>query len=48
MMELARTYGQTDTIIVGLVLYGTLGYSSDLLVRLLQRKALSWRETFAD
>ncbi|MDX6321557.1 MAG: sulfonate transport system permease protein [Propionibacteriaceae bacterium] len=48
MMELARTYGQTDIIIVGLVLYGTLGYSSDLLVRLLQRKALSWRETFAD
>jgi sulfonate transport system permease protein len=48
MMELARTYGQTDIIIVGLVLYGTLGYSSDLLVRLMQRKALSWRQTFAD
>lgn len=48
MMELARTYGQTDIIIVGLVLYGILGYSSDLLVRLLQRRALSWRQTFSD
>ena len=48
MMELARTYGQTDIILVGLVLYGILGYSSDLLVRLLQRRALSWRQTFSD
>ena len=48
MMELARTYGQTDIIIVGLVLYGILGYSSDVAVRLLQRKALSWRQTFSD
>jgi sulfonate transport system permease protein len=48
MMELARTYGQTDIIIVGLVLYGILGFSSDTGVRLLQRRALSWQQTFAD
>jgi len=47
MMELARTYGQTDIIVVGLVLYGILGYGSDLLVRLVQRRALSWRRTLA-
>ena len=47
MMELARTYGQTDVIVVGLVLYGILGYGSDLLVRLVQRRALSWRRTLA-
>ncbi|MEV0285632.1 MULTISPECIES: ABC transporter permease [unclassified Kribbella] len=45
MMELARTYGQTDIIIVGLVLYGILGLLSDGAVRLIQRKALSWRRT---
>ena len=45
MMELARTYGQTDIIIVGLVLYGVLGLLSDGAVRLIQRKALSWRRT---
>jgi sulfonate transport system permease protein len=48
MMELARTYGQTDVIVVGLVLYGLLGLVSDGAVRLLQRKALSWQVTLAD
>ncbi|MEV6412118.1 ABC transporter permease [Kribbella sp. NPDC051718] len=48
MMELARTYGQTDIIIVGLVLYGALGLLSDGAVRLVQRRTLSWRRTLAD
>ena len=47
LMELARTYGQTDVIIVGLVLYGVLGLLSDGAVRLVQRRALSWRRTLA-
>ncbi|MCF4119539.1 ABC transporter permease [Antribacter sp. KLBMP9083] len=45
MMELARTYGQTEIILVGLVVYGVLGYSADLAVRLLQRRTLAWRRT---
>ncbi|MGN9907438.1 ABC transporter permease [Phytohabitans sp. LJ34] len=48
MMDLAREYGQTDVIIVGLVLYGLLGLLSDGAVRLVQRRALSWRRTLAD
>jgi sulfonate transport system permease protein len=48
MMNLAREYGQTDVIIVGLVLYGLLGLVSDGAVRLAQRRALSWRRTLAD
>lgn len=48
MMDLAREYGQTDVIIVGLVLYGLLGLVSDGAVRLVQRKVLSWRRTLAD
>jgi sulfonate transport system permease protein len=48
MMDLAREYGQTDVIIVGLVLYGILGLLSDGAVRLVQRRALSWRRTLAD
>jgi sulfonate transport system permease protein len=48
MMELARQYGQTEIIIVGLVLYGLLGLLSDGAVRLAQRKALTWRRTLAD
>lgn len=48
MMELARTYGQTEVIIVGLVVYGVLGYTADAAVRLLQRRALAWRRTLED
>jgi sulfonate transport system permease protein len=47
MMELARTYGQTDIIVVGLVLYGILGLLSDGAVRLIQRRALTWRRTLS-
>jgi sulfonate transport system permease protein len=45
MIELARTYGQTEVIIVGLALYALLGLTSDALVRLLQKKVLRWRNT---
>lgn len=48
MIELARTYGQTEVIIVGLALYAILGLSSDTLVRLLQKRVLKWRRTLAD
>jgi sulfonate transport system permease protein len=48
MIELARTYGQTEVIIVGLTLYAFLGLGSDLLVRLLQRRVLRWRRTLED
>lgn len=48
MIELARTYGQTQIILVGLVTYAFLGLVSDGLVRLLERKLLSWRRTLAN
>ncbi|MER6942867.1 ABC transporter permease [Nonomuraea sp. NPDC000554] len=47
LMDLARTYGQTDVILVGIVLYGLLGLFSDAAVRLVERRALSWRRTLA-
>jgi sulfonate transport system permease protein len=48
MMELARTYGQTDVILVGLVVYGLLGLFSDALVRLVERGTLTWRRTLGN
>ncbi|WP_202618015.1 ABC transporter permease [Aureimonas leprariae] len=45
MITQARIYGQTDVVLVGLVLYGVLGFGSDALVRLLERRALSWRQS---
>jgi sulfonate transport system permease protein len=45
MVDLARTYAQTDVMVVGLVLYTVLGVGSDLLVRLLRNRLLGWRRT---
>jgi sulfonate transport system permease protein len=47
MMELARTYGQTNIIVLGLAVYGILGLLSDGIVRFIERKALSWQRTMA-
>ncbi|MBB4293660.1 sulfonate transport system permease protein [Rhizobium leguminosarum] len=48
MIDLARSYGQIDIILVGIVLYAVLGLISDGVVRFLQQRALSWRRTLAD
>ncbi|MGK8465657.1 ABC transporter permease [Nocardia cyriacigeorgica] len=48
LMTQARTYGQIDVIVVGLVIYGLLGLLGDLAVRTVERKALSWRQTLGD
>ena len=47
MITLASSYGQTDIIVVGLVVYALLGVTADGVVRLIERKALSWRRTLA-
>jgi sulfonate transport system permease protein len=47
MITLASNYGQTDVIVVGLVVYALLGVTADAVVRLIERKALSWRRTLA-
>jgi sulfonate transport system permease protein len=47
MINLARTYAQSDVIVVGLVVYALLGLTSDLAVRALETRALAWRRTFA-
>jgi sulfonate transport system permease protein len=47
MITLASNYGQTDIIVVGLVVYALLGVSADGVVRFIERKALSWRRTLA-
>ena len=47
LINLARTYAQSDVILVGLVVYAILGLSSDIAVRALEARVLSWRKTFA-
>ena len=48
MINLAGSYGQVDIVIVGIVLYAILGFSSDHAVRFLERKVLSWRRTLSN
>ncbi|WP_084505644.1 ABC transporter permease [Nocardia harenae] len=48
LMTQARTYGQIDVIVVGLVIYGLLGLFGDIAVRTIERRALSWRQTLGD
>ncbi|WP_086006467.1 ABC transporter permease [Nocardia araoensis] len=47
MMQNAQNYGQADVILVGLAVYGTFGLLSDGVIRLVERKVLSWRRTIA-
>ncbi len=47
MINLARTYAQSDVILLGLVVYAILGVSSDAAVRFLESKVLSYRRTLA-
>ncbi len=48
MMYQAQNYGQTDVILVGLVVYGIFGLISDSAVRLIERRVLSWRRTLSN
>jgi sulfonate transport system permease protein len=47
LMWQAQNYAQTDIIVVGLVVYGLLGFFSDAAVRLVERRTLSWRRTLS-
>lgn len=44
LMNRAREYGQTDIIVVGLIIYAVLGLISDALVRWAERRALAYRK----
>lgn len=43
----AREFLRTDIIVVGLIVYGILGFTSDALVRAFERMALQWRPSFS-
>jgi sulfonate transport system permease protein len=47
LITLASNYGQTEIIIVGLVIYAILGLAADAIIRLIGRRALAWRRTIS-
>ncbi|MFG2633041.1 ABC transporter permease [Streptomyces sp. NPDC048362] len=48
LMFQAQNYGQSDVILVGLLIYGVFGLVSDGAVRLVERRVLSWRRTLSN
>lgn len=44
MINNARDYLQTNIVVVGLLAYAALGLITDLIVRVLERRALRWRD----
>ncbi|MFF4341341.1 ABC transporter permease [Kitasatospora sp. NPDC001540] len=47
MMFQAQNYGRTEVIVLGLLIYGVFGFVSDSVVRLLERRVLSWRRSLS-
>ncbi|WP_089107483.1 ABC transporter permease [Streptomyces hyaluromycini] len=47
MMFQAQNYGRSDIILVGLLIYGVFGLVSDTVVRIIERRVLSWRRTLS-
>lgn len=45
LMNRARDWGQTDIIVVGIIIYAALGLASDALVRAVESRVLSYRRT---
>lgn len=45
MMFKAQNYGQTDIIVVGLLVYAVFGFVSNEVVRFIERRTLSWQRT---
>jgi sulfonate transport system permease protein len=47
LMFQAQNYAQTDVIVLGLIVYGVFGFVSDALLRVIERRVLSWRRTLS-
>lgn len=47
MITLAANYGQTEIIVVGLVVYAVLGVAADAIIRAIGMRALAWRRTIS-
>lgn len=45
LMKRARDWGQTDIIVVGIIIYAVLGLVSDAVVRMIEARALSYRRS---
>jgi len=43
MIMIAKNFLQTDTVVIGIIIIGIIGYSIELLMRWLERKLVPWK-----
>ena len=43
MIMFAKNFLQTDTVVLGIVIIGLIGYAIELLMRWLERRLIRWR-----
>jgi taurine transport system permease protein len=43
MIMIAKNFLQTDTVVIGIVIIGIVGYAIELLMRWLERRLIPWR-----
>ena len=43
MIMFAKNFLQTDTVVLGIVIIGLIGYAIELLMRWLERRLIPWR-----
>lgn len=43
MIMIAKNFLQTDVIVIGIIIIGTIGYGIELIMRLLEKKLIPWK-----
>ena len=43
MGNFAKNFLQTDTVVIGIIIIGIIGYSIEMVMRLLERWLIPWR-----
>jgi len=43
MIMIAKNFLQTDTVVIGIIIIGLIGYGIEMIMRLLERWLIPWR-----
>ena len=43
MIMIAKNFLQTDTVVIGIIIIGLIGYAIEMLMRLLERRLIPWK-----
>ena len=43
MIMIAKNFLQTDTVVIGIIIIGLIGYGIEMLMRILERRLIPWK-----